>query len=138
MRHYVIDTGIVAKLFLREEYSAAAQRAVAQARLLSAPDLLWIECASVLRKRVMGGEISAPDAAALLREILRLPVDTYPSWSLIRPALQIALETGRTVYDCMYVALAVQQDGVLLTADERLYNALRKGPYGVRVRWVGE
>jgi len=38
----------------------------------------------------------------------------------------------------MYVALAVQQDGVLLTADERLYNALRKGPYGVRVRWVGE
>jgi len=43
-----------------------------------------------------------------------------------------------TVYDGMNVALAVQQDCLLLPADERLSNALCQGPYGVRARWAGE
>ena len=51
-------------------------------------------------------------------------------------ALEIAVRTGRTVYDSLYVALAVQLDGRLVTADEKLYNALKDGPLGARILWV--
>jgi len=51
-------------------------------------------------------------------------------------ALDIAMRTGRTVYDSLYVALAVQMDCRLVTADEKLYNALKDGPLGDRIFWV--
>jgi len=50
--------------------------------------------------------------------------------------LRIAIETGRTFYDSLYVALAEALSCPLVTADEKLYDALRTGPLGSTVRWV--
>ena len=50
----------------------------------------------------------------------------------------MALETGRTVYDCLYLALAVRCKGVLVSGDRRLVNALARGPLGKHVAWIGE
>ena len=137
MKRWVIDAGVVVKLFFQEEHSAACERAVKSARRLLAPDLVWIESASVVRKRVRSSEIRAEDASGIMADMLRVPIDTYPSWSLIRPALQIAIETERTVYDCLYIALAIQEECLLLTADERLCNALAKTPWAANLRFVG-
>ena len=52
-------------------------------------------------------------------------------------ALQLAVETGRTVYDALYLALAVAEDCTLVTADERFANALQGTPHATRVRWIG-
>jgi predicted nucleic acid-binding protein len=48
--------------------------------------------------------------------------------------MRIALDFDRTVYDSAYIALAVATGSELITADERLVNAL-----GSRfpVRWLG-
>ena len=46
------------------------------------------------------------------------------------------MRTGRTVYDSLYVAMAVQIDCRLVTADEKLYNAFKGGPLGARMLWV--
>jgi predicted nucleic acid-binding protein len=43
---------------------------------------------------------------------------------LLRDAYLMAAAFGRTVYDCMYVTLAVMSGAPLITADERLANAL--------------
>ena len=40
----------------------------------------------------------------------------------------------RTVYDSLYVALAVQSKSVMITADERLANALAAK---LPVKWLG-
>ncbi|HEY6141539.1 MAG TPA: type II toxin-antitoxin system VapC family toxin [Thermoanaerobaculia bacterium] len=40
----------------------------------------------------------------------------------------IAVTHGRTVYDAMYLALAIQRNTRLITADNRLYNALANVP----------
>jgi len=41
----------------------------------------------------------------------------------------LADRAGRTVYDCMYLALAVQLGGRMVTADERFVNGLANGPW---------
>jgi predicted nucleic acid-binding protein len=49
-------------------------------------------------------------------------------------ALPIAFNVGRSVYDCLYVAVAVQSETQFITADERLANALAAR---LPVKWLG-
>ncbi len=51
-------------------------------------------------------------------------------------ALQIALESGRSAYDSMYLAMAEALSTRVVTADRRLYNALQFGPFAGLVLWV--
>jgi predicted nucleic acid-binding protein len=53
---------------------------------------------------------------------------------LLPNAFAIATTFGRTVYDATDVALAVESGAPLVTADERLVNAL-EGRFPVR--WLG-
>jgi len=59
---------------------------------------------------------------------------TLPSRAVLPEALKIASEFERSVYDSTYIALAVATGSELITADERLVNAL-----GSRfpIRWLG-
>jgi predicted nucleic acid-binding protein len=51
--------------------------------------------------------------------------------------LEIALGTGRSVYDSVYLALTIALERRLVTADERFANALASGPLAAHVLWVG-
>jgi predicted nucleic acid-binding protein len=59
---------------------------------------------------------------------------TVRSEPLIDLALRIALLHGRTAYDSLYVALAVILKSDLVTADEKLANALA-GSFPIT--WLG-
>jgi predicted nucleic acid-binding protein len=52
-------------------------------------------------------------------------------------ALDLAIRFDRSVYDCLYLALAVRTKSVMVTADHRLANALAGGPLGKHVAWIG-
>jgi predicted nucleic acid-binding protein len=137
MKRFVIDASILVKLFFEEEHSDTSVRCVQNASELLAPDLLWVEAANVVWKRLRRNELYAADAAALVDEMLRVPIVTHGHVGLASSALALAAETGRTVYDCLYLALAIRENIPLLTGDERLTNALAAGPYGKRIRFVG-
>jgi predicted nucleic acid-binding protein len=59
---------------------------------------------------------------------------TVSSQALLPEALRIAFAYDRPVYDCLYVALAVQSKTEMITADERLANVL--AAY-LPVKWLG-
>lgn len=59
---------------------------------------------------------------------------TVPSLGLLTEALKLALFYDRPIYDCLYVALAVQFKSVLITADEGVANALAAR---LPVKWLG-
>jgi len=101
---------------------------------LLAPDLLEAEIGNVLWKGVRRNRITEPEAQNSLRRFTALGIQVLPTSDLMGQALQIALACGRSFYDSLYVALAVATKTELITADERLVNAL-----GSRfpVRWLG-
>lgn len=98
------------------------------------PDLFWPEVASALCKGVRQKRWRREEAEEGIRDIAEYNFDTVSSLSLLEEALPIALKFGISVYDCLYVGLALQGKIDLITADERLVNAL-----GTRypVKWLG-
>jgi predicted nucleic acid-binding protein len=101
---------------------------------LMAPDLFWAEVGNILWKSVRNGRISATSAKGAIMDLESLHLDAVPAGELLGDAFDIAAAFDRTVYDALYVALAIAADAPLVTADERLVMRL-----GSRfpVLWLG-
>ncbi len=138
MKVVVVDAGVVAAAFFREEHADSARDLLAGGASLRAPDLIHAEVANVVWKRRARGEINEGEAGQLLDDVLKLPLEVTPSERLAAPALQLALRTGLTVYDCLYLALAVRDDAVVVTADRKMLKALAGGPLRKHAVWIGE
>jgi predicted nucleic acid-binding protein len=98
------------------------------------PDLFWVELGNALWKLVRKGRIASSQAVSALSAVRNLEIPTVPGLELVPQALQIAIRHDRTVYDCLYVALATTTANEFVTADERLANAL--AAY-FPVKWLG-
>jgi predicted nucleic acid-binding protein len=98
------------------------------------PDLFWLEVANALWKAVWKQKIDSETAARSFRVVSDLKIPTISSVDLVPLALQLAVTHRRTVYDSVYVALALRVKANLITADERLANALAAH---LPVKWLG-
>jgi len=136
-KSHVLDASTVAVAFFQEAHADRAVRLLAGGGVLHAPDLIYAELANVIWKRHGRGEIDADEAAQLLNDVRRLPLQITSCGDLVASVLTLALTTGRSVYDCLYLALAVQTASVLVTADKRLVNALIDTPLASHVAWIG-
>ena len=136
MTPLVIDASVLIKLFIAEEESREATAATKTADALLAPDLLWAEVGNVLWKYVRRGNLSASEAQQITADMLQMPIEVVASRELVESALAIAVETNRTVYDCIYLALAIDRKCRLATADLRFANALASTPFSKHVRHI--
>ena len=98
---------------------------------------MWPELGSVLWKKARAGQLTGEEASRIIRTLDEFPLTVFPSRLVLEGALEVALATGRSVYDSVYIALAVALECPLATADERLVNALAGGPLAAHVVWVG-
>ena len=98
------------------------------------PDVFWAEVGNVLWKGVRRGRWSRNDAEITAEDFRVRDFVTISSLVLLPEALRIAFDYDRAVYDCLYVALAIQQKTDLVTADERMANALAAR---FPVKWLG-
>lgn len=125
MSVFVVDASVVVKWFVPEIHSDAARRLLAVPHEYVAPDLLFAEAANTIWKKIRRKELTAEDGQRLVADIARIAVEAVSCRALAEDAHALASATGRTVYDAMYLALAVRFDTRLLTADDRLEAALR-------------
>ena len=137
----VVDACVAAKWLLPaagegllEQADHLIARHVKRELQLLAPDLIEAEIGNVLWKAARRKRISPADAENSLRRFTELGIESIPTSDLLGKALQIALAYDRSFYDALYVAVALATKTELITADERLVNAL-----GSRfpVRWLG-
>ncbi|MCY4638415.1 MAG: type II toxin-antitoxin system VapC family toxin [Acidobacteria bacterium] len=114
-----VDASIVAKWFLTEPQSKKALQLLAPRIRLHAPDILLVEYANVIWKKVHRREISDPQP--YLEELARLPetVTLHRSADFLDQAARIAMEMDHPVYDCLYLACADATTSILITADHR-------------------
>jgi len=135
---FVVDASIAVKWFFPEVHDAEALRLLRGGHDLLVPDVFFAEFGNALWKRLRRGETTAVVAAGAVDELGRLFFQVHPSHALIPLALDLATRFDRTVYDSMYVAVAVLRQCPLVTADRRLQEALSGGPLRSHVLWVGD
>ena len=137
---YVLDASVAAKWYLPrgenlvDESVRLLNDYTSDLTRLAVPDLFWPEMGSIFWKAVRNKRMSGQSADEALQSLSELQLPTFPSYPLLRDAYRIATRFQCTVYDCTYVALAVAAKQPLVTADERLANALAAH---FPIRWLG-
>lgn len=137
MTTVVVDPSVALKWFVPEVHSEGAIALLEASTRILAPDLLYPEAGNVVWKKVQRGELTPREAREVIAGLRQAPIVVAPSGPLLEAALEIALAHRRTVYDSLYVALAVARECVFVTADERLFNALADGPLAPHVKALG-
>ena len=141
MTKLVLDASVAAKWMLpakgellrKEAFDLLDAYEAGEVNLV-VPDVFWAECGNIAWKAVRRIRMSRADAELAIAAMMARAIPTISSRKLLPEALPIALNFGCAVCDCLYVALAVLSETQLITADERLVNALASR---MPVKWLG-
>lgn len=133
---YVIDASVAIKWYLPEEHSVHAVRLALLDIQLHCPDLMFAETGNILWKYVLRSECSHGKAVAIFRELKALSLKVWATPQIAEEALEIACRTKRTFYDSIYIALAVKNNCQMVTADLKLYDALKETPLKKHILWI--
>ena len=134
----VVDASVVIPCFVPERFSTAARTWLDAADTLLAPELLSLECANALWKKVRRKEITVTDARDALEHVLGGFIKLHSSSALARGALRWGCALDHPAYDCAYLALAETEQAELLTADRELVQRLLASGSSVHAHWVGD
>jgi predicted nucleic acid-binding protein len=123
---FCVDASLVLAWLLPEQRTLQVSRMwlqlLQEGHALVSPPLLLAECTSVLREQAYKGRIAHRDSAAILRDLLSLPIGLVASTELYPVALDIAARLKQPkAYDAQYIAAAQLSEGELLTLDNALY-----------------
>lgn len=140
---YVVDTSVALKWYIPEAGSAEARLYMSPGIDRHAPDLLPLEGAHALLKRARSGDPAvrmAIEDALMVAEALRdgAPIRYHSCWPLLAPALSLAAEIGASVYDGLFLALAIRQGSRVVTADGKFRDKIESSGYASHVRWFME
>ncbi len=92
---------------------------------LEAPSLVVSEVGNLLWKRVRRGEMSQQAAVRSFDQFLVDAPSVVESTELVLSAFRLALRNQHPIYDCLYLALALERHCDLITADEKLCRSLQ-------------
>lgn len=115
----VVDTNVLAYLYLPGEYTAAAESLLEQDPEWAAPILWRSEFRNILAGYLRRKSLTFDQACGLQREAESLLEGMeFEVESLT--VLQLARDSDCSAYDCEFVALSIQLDTRLVTMDGKL------------------
>lgn len=129
----IVDASVLLSAFFPDEAQAQAQAVLRQhaagRERLKAPALIVYEVTNAVWQAERRGRISGTQAEEILQAALGLDIELLPlNWG---ESLPLARRFGRSAYDAAYLALAERLGESMITADERLYNAVHS-----KLKWV--
>ncbi|MBA3368215.1 MAG: type II toxin-antitoxin system VapC family toxin [Geodermatophilaceae bacterium] len=117
----VVDASVLVTALADDTEDGGTARARLAGESMSAPELIDLEIASVLRREHRAGRMPKRRADLALDDLSALPMRRVSHRWLLARCWE--LRDNMTPYDASYVALAEALDVVLLTADQRLTRA---------------
>jgi predicted nucleic acid-binding protein len=117
----VIDASLVVSALVDSGATGSWAESLLAGEPLSAPHLMPVEVANILRRAAVAGEISADVAAMAHTDLLDLRVELFP-YGPFAPRVW-ELRDNLTSYDAWYVALAEFLSTRVATLDLRLARA---------------
>jgi len=136
----VIDASVAVKLFMQEDYSDRAEKLFSMLGsdvqpVFIAPDLFFAECANVFRTYFKMRALDSVDAKSAMAILLELPLQRLAIYDHVAFALELALDNDISVYDALYLAVAVHLGARFVTADRKLVRKLQGRGYDII--WLG-
>lgn len=125
----VLDASVVIKLLTQEQGSAQAIDRIEREPDRIAPDWLHVEIASALSKKVRYGVLPVEQAHQALAAVASIMPDLVPGAARLDAALKLSILLRHALYDCLYLALAIEQQCVMLTADRKFVNVVGESAY---------
>jgi predicted nucleic acid-binding protein len=123
---FIVDASVVVKWFVPEVDSEVACQLLNTSHDYYAPRLLFAETAKTIWKKIRREELAVDRGQRLVEDISRIAVHTVPCRGLAEEARVLANATATTVYDALYLALAVRLKTRVITADERFASAVSR------------
>ena len=115
----VVDTNVIAYLLIPGQYTAAARASLLRDAEWAAPMLWRSEFRNVLALYVREGELSLRHATALQDTAEQL-LAGREHFAASSEVLALASTSGRSAYDCEFIAVARQLGRKVVTSDRLL------------------
>jgi len=133
----IVDASVAVKWVVSEADSAEAAALLDQGRL-GAPASWLSEASNALWAKVMRRQLTPEEARGQAADLTDAPVATIPLPGLLSVAMRMALELEHPIYECFYLAAAVQRDTYVVTADRRFFaKAVAQPALSERIRLLG-
>ena len=129
MAQVVVDTSVALKWFVPEAHAMEARRVLQQYEAgqftILVPDLMYAEFGNIVWKKHCFEGLALDDARIYFKRFIAWPFDVTPAADLVDDAFAIAVAHRRAVYDAIFLALSTRHRCRFVTADERLFNAVK-------------
>ena len=132
----VVDSSIALQWILPESGNDAAMSLLGRPDLM-APDILLIESANVLAKKVRVGDLTLDEAQRGLGIIKDAVTTMVHSSDLVGRTLGISVALAHPVYDCCFFMCALANNAVLATRDQPFIKRLIEHGYSDHLHFPG-
>lgn len=129
----VLDSSVALYWILGEGEAIGLDQLMSRSDL-AAPDVLFIEMANVLAKTVGAGDITLEQANISLELVRDCVAYIHETKLIVSQALSLSVALAHPVYDCCFLACAINLDAVAATRDQRFATRAEQRGFGARVR----
>lgn len=136
MKSLIVDASVAVKWLMPEPHSAASLRLLDRNIVLAAPDIILAEVGNVLWKKWRRAEIESASVPEMIADFRKIPLRLWKTELLVFDAWNIAQSYVRSYYDSLYICIAQRVASQMVTADLKLYNALKETSLKKHVLWV--
>lgn|SRR5699024_6805614 len=120
----IVDASVAAKWLFLEEGSRQAENLLEEISFFLVPSLFVIEIDAVISKKVRQRKVSIDEALQKNEQRKKLPYKVVRYTDVSPLALEISISLPITLYDATYIATAIENDGIVYTADQKLANGV--------------
>ncbi len=135
---YVVDASVAIKWYVPEVHEPEAVLLLNGQHELHVPDLIFPEIGNIVWKKVRKGQVSESVGEEIIASVASKSWTIHPHDQIIKSAYAGAVATGQTVYDWIYLILAISRSCELVTADEKFHKALERTAFKANMKWIGD